>query len=142
MHGLVRRSVAAGVLSASLFGVGGCFVVAAGAVGAAGGMAYSEGRERRTFAVPMDPAWASIKSAIKELNIEITSETRRAGSGEIEGRWGEQGDSVKLYAKSVGSGSTMIGVRVGVADQSGNLTIMRRIEAHMPAGTPPSTPYD
>ena len=142
MHALIRRLVGAVVLSAALFGVGGCFVVAAGAVGAAGGVAYSEGRERRTFAVTMDTAWAAVKSAIEELNIEITSETRRAGSGEIEGRWGEQGDSVRLYAKSVGSGSTMIGVRVGVADQSGNLTIMRRIEAHMPPGTPPSTPYD
>ncbi len=142
MHALNRRSLAAVVLSASLFGAGGCFVVAAGAVGAAGGVAYTEGRERRTFAVPMDTAWLSAKSAFEELGIEITSETRKPGSGELEGRWGEQGDSVRLYAKAIGSGSTMMGVRVGVADQSGNLTIMRRIEAHMPPGTPPSTPYD
>lgn len=134
----VAFTLGASVLAAS----GGCFVVAAGAVGAGGGVAYAEGRERRTFAVVMDQSWPAIKAAVDELGIEIKSETRTPGSGEIEGRWGEDETSVRIYAKAVGSGSTMIGVRVGVADQSKNLELMRRIEANMPEGTPPSTPYD
>ena len=142
MHALIRRSVLVGLVSVSLAGAGGCFVVAAGAVGAAGGVAYSEGRERRTYAVRIDDAWIAVKAAVDELGIEVTSEKRTPGSGEIAGRWGESGDSVRIYAKSVGSGSTMVGVRVGLADQSGNLKLQRRIESNMPPGTPPSTPYD
>lgn len=120
----------------------GCFIVAAGAVGAGGGVAYAEGRERRTFAVVVDQSWPAVKAAVDQLGIEIKSETRTPGSGELEGRWGDDGTSVRIYAKAVGSGSSMIGVRVGVADQSRNLELMRRIEANMPEGTPPSTPYD
>lgn len=128
--------------AAALGSLGGCFVVAAGAVGAGGGVAYTEGRERRTFAVVMDESWPAIKSAVDQLGIEVTSETRTPGSGEISGRWGPDGTSVRIFAKAVGSGSSMIGVRVGVADRSKNLELMRRIEANMPPGTPPSTPYD
>lgn len=137
-----RRSACTGLVLVSLASAGGCVAVAAGAAGAAGGLAYVEGRERRVFAVKMDDAWPAVKSAVDQLGIEIKSETRTPGSGEISGRWGESGDSVRINAKSVGSGSTVIGVRVGIADQSRNLEIMRRIEANMPPDTPPSTPYD
>jgi hypothetical protein len=139
---VIRRSVLAGLVSFSLASAGGCFLVAAGAVGAAGGVAYTEGRERRVYAVRIDDAWPAVKAAVDQLGIEVTSETRTQGSGEIAGRWGEHGDSVRINAKSVGSGSTMIAVRVGLADQSKNLEIQRRIESNMPADTPPSTPYD
>lgn len=142
MHAWIRRSLCTGLILASLAPSGGCFVVAAGAVGAAGGVAYTEGRERRVYALRIEDAWPAVKAAVDQLGIEVTSETRTQGSGEIAGRWGEHGDSVRINAKSVGSGSTMIAVRVGVADQSKNLEIQRRIEANMPAGTPPSTPYD
>ena len=139
---LIRRSACAGLILVSLAGAGGCFVVAAGAVGAAGGVAYVEGRERRIYAVRIDDAWPAVKAAVDQLGIEVTSETRTQGSGELAGRWGESGDSVRINAKSVGSGSTMIAVRVGLADQSKNLEIQRRIESNMLPGTPPSTPYD
>jgi len=120
----------------------GCALVAVGAVGAASGVTFTEGRDRRLFAVNMDAAWEAMHAAVKERNIRITSENRTPGSGEIIGRWGPEGQSVRIFAKFVGSGSTMIGARVGLADQSGNLEVMRFIEYNMPAGTPPSTDYD
>lgn len=120
----------------------GCAVVAVGAAGAAGGVTYTEGRERRVFAVNTDTAWAAILTAVKDRGIEITSEKRTPGSGELMGRWGVDGQAVRVYLKAVGSGSTMIGVRVGMADQSKNLELMRHIEYAMPTGTPPSTAYD
>lgn len=137
-----HRGIALALIALCLTGSGGCFVVAAGAAGAAGGLAYTEGRERRVYAVRVEEAWPAVRAALDQLGIEVKSETRTPGSGELEGRWGESGDSVKVYAKSVGSGSTVVGVRVGVADQSRNLELQRRIESNMPEGTPASTPYD
>ena len=82
---VIRRSVLAGLVSVSLASAGGCFLVAAGAVGAAGGVAYTEGRERRVYAVRIDDAWPAVKAAVDQLGIEVTSETRTQGSGEIAG---------------------------------------------------------
>ncbi|GAB5497088.1 MAG: hypothetical protein Phyf2KO_21680 [Phycisphaerales bacterium] len=120
----------------------GCAVVAVGAAGAAGGVAYTEGRERRVFAVNTDTAWDAILTAVKDRGIEITSEKRTPGSGEVTGKWGSEGQNVRVNVKAVGSGSTMISVRVGMADQSKNLELMRHIEYAMPEGTPASTAYD
>ncbi len=120
----------------------GCAVVAVGAAGAAGGVAYTEGRERRVFAVNTDTAYDAIMKAFKDRGIEILSEERTPGSGEVTGSWGDESQNVRANVKAVGSGSTMISVRVGLADQSKNLELMRHIEYSMPAGTPASTPYD
>ena len=64
---VIRRSVLAGLVSVSLASAGGCFLVAAGAVGAAGGGAYTEGRERRVYAVRIDDAWPAVKAAVDQL---------------------------------------------------------------------------
>jgi hypothetical protein len=140
--GLSARLVLVPAMCAVLCVPAGCALVAVGAVGAAGGVTYQEGRERRLFSVNMDTAWDAMHAAVKERNIQITSEKRTPGSGEIVGRWGEKGQSVRIFAKFLGSGSTVIGSRVGVADQSGNLEVMRYIEYNMPPGTPPSVDYD
>ena len=132
----------AGLVALAVLPASGCALVAVGAVGAAGGYAYSEGRERRVFAVDMDTAWQAVHAAADELGMEITSDKRTPGSGELAARWGSEGTSVRIFAKAVGSGSTMIGVRVGIVDQSKNLTIMRKIELSMPPGTPPSEAYE
>ena len=139
---LHHRIVFAGIIGAMALSSAGCALVAVGAVGAAGGYAYAEGRERRTFAVDMDTAWEAVHTAVRELGMEITSDTRTPGSGELAARWGAKGTSVRIFGKAVGSGSSMIGVRAGVADQSKNLEIMRRIELSMPPGTPPSKAYE
>lgn len=142
LTGLSAKLVLVPVVCAAICAPAGCALVAVGAVGAAGGVTYQEGRERRLFAVNMDSAWEAMKAAVEERGVEITSEKRTPGSGEIIGRWGTKRQSVRIFAKFVGSGSTMIGTRVGIADQSGNLEIMRYIEYNMPPGTPPSTDYD
>ena len=121
LTGLSAKLVLVPVVCAAMCAPAGCALVAVGAVGAAGGVAYTEGRERRVFAVNMDTAWEAMHAAVKERDITITSEKRTPGSGEIVGRWGEKGYSVRIFAKFLGSGSTMIGSRVGLADQSGNL---------------------
>ncbi len=137
---LSKTLIVLAVLGAFL--VPGCAAVAVGAAAGAGGLAYAEGRERRTFAVTIETAWEAILSAVETKGIQITSQTRTPGSGEVNGRWGVDNDGVRIYTKAVGSGSTMIGVRVGVAEKSRNLELMRAIEAAMPPGTPPSVAYD
>ncbi len=125
-----------GRLSMRMMGLGlvlvlltGCAaVLLAGAGAGIGTYAYVKGELQREYNASLDHTWAATVQSLKSLEVQVVDTQKDQFGGKIEAKlW--DGRPVKLTLEPKGSGSTLVGIRVGTfGDRDTSERIGKEIE--------------
>lgn len=124
-----ERWVGVASLIAVMVSVQGCAVLLVG--GAAAGVAYgtvkyTNNTLETTHNVSLDPVWQAANSALKELQLPISSSKKDASSGILQSK-NAQGQPVTVQAIRKGDTITEVRITVGTFDSSENRTKAQQI---------------
>ena len=117
---------------AAVVTAGGCLAVALG--GGAVGAAYVLGDVERTYPYPLDVVWAATETALAELQLPSTFDSKDQLTARFDRRTAA-GDRIRIHLTSRGQ-FTRMSLRVNTfGDKSMSHVIVSRIESHLPAGS-------
>lgn len=109
----------------------GCAAVVVGAGAGAAGVIWYKGKLEETVAASVPNVHQAVKAGLKDLNITITEDRHDGLTAEVRGELAD-GKKVSIDAKSVGSSTTKLTIRVGTfGDKDFSLRIRDAIKKHL-----------
>lgn len=125
----VACAVAAVVLG-SIFSLGGCVVVAAGAAGA-GTYAYVTGELSSVEQAKLDKCWSAVQSAVKDLQFTVKEQSKDALQARMVAQQADKTD-IKISLERETDTLTKIRIRVGVfGDENTSRIVMDKIKSKL-----------
>lgn len=127
------RTLAAGLLAANLLLSSGCFLFAVAAVGAgaAGTVAYVDGKLEASLGYSFESVAAASNRAISQLQFAQPEERKDALSDTLTTH-DAKGDSIEVIVTKVGDSLTKVDIRVGTfGDQQMSQSILDKIKANL-----------
>jgi hypothetical protein len=108
----------------------GCAAVIVGA-GVGTGVAWYKGKLEETVSASVPHVHRAVKAGLRDLNITITEDRHDTLTSEVRGELAD-GKKVKIDAKSVGTSTTKLTIRVGTfGDKDFSLRIRDAIKKHL-----------
>jgi hypothetical protein len=108
----------------------GCAAVIVGA-GVGTGVAWYKGKLEETVSASVPHVHRAVKAGLRDLNITVMEDRHDTLTAEVRGELAD-GKKVKIDAKSVGSSTTKLTIRVGTfGDKDFSLRIRDAIKKHL-----------
>lgn len=108
----------------------GCAAVVVGA-GVGTGVAWYKGKLEETVSASVPRVHQAVKAGLRDLNITITEDRHDTLTAEVRGELAD-GKRVSIDAKSVGTSTTKLSIRVGTfGDKDFSLRIRDAIKKHL-----------
>lgn len=127
---MLRRKFYIYVLILLYFIDSGCAAVVVGA-GVGTGVAWYKGKLEETVSASVPHVHQAVKAGLRDLNIAITEDRHDTLTAEVRGELAD-GKKVSIDAKSVGSSTTKLTIRVGTfGDKDFSLRIRDAIKKHL-----------
>jgi hypothetical protein len=108
----------------------GCAAVVVGA-GVGTGVAWYKGKLEETVSASVPQVHRAVKAGLRDLNITITEDRHDTLTAEVRGELAD-GKNVSIDAKSIGTSTTKLTIRVGTfGDKDFSLRIRDAIKNHL-----------